>query len=125
MASAAVSSKARADKNATRSAAMVALRCARVTSPITSAWARARPNSFRVGRPATTSRKWPPRRASNCHWRCVCARVCHPMRIPNSGISGSVTAMMTAEIQSANATRASTASGMVTPSTRRGRYLAK
>jgi hypothetical protein len=40
-------------------------------------------------------------------------------------MSGSVAAMISAEIQSANATRISTASGTVAASTSCGRYLAK
>ena len=51
--------------------------------------------------------------------------MCHPIKIANTGISGSVIAMITAEIQSANATLASTASGTTTASTSRGRYRAK
>ena len=125
MASAAASSSTSADRNATRSVPMVAFRCASETAPITCACAFARPNSFRVGSPSTTSRKCPPSVASSRHWRCVLALVCSPTRTANTGISGSVTAMTTAEIQSAAATRATTATGTTTASTSWGRYRAK
>ena len=68
---AADSSSTSADKNAIRSAAMVAVRCSFVTVLITSAWALARPKALSVGRPSTTSRKWPPSLASSCHCRWV------------------------------------------------------
>ena len=100
---------------------MVATRCAPVTSLITSAWALARPNTLSVGRPATTSRKWPPSRASSCHCRWVWALVCNPISTAKTGINGSVAPMITAEIQSANATLTSTASGTATASTSWGR----
>jgi hypothetical protein len=51
--------------------------------------------------------------------------VCHPISTANTGMSGSVIAMITADIQSANATLTSTASGIATASTSRGRYRAK
>ena len=125
VATAADSSSTRADRNATRSVRMVACRCASVTSRITVAWALARPNSLSVGSPSTTSRKCPPRRASSRHWRWVWARVCSPISTAKTGISGSVTAITTAEIQSASPTRISTATGTRKASTSWGRNRAK
>ena len=110
----AASSSTSADRNATRSADMVVARYSPVTFPITSSCTLARPKILRVGRPSTTSRKCPARVASSRHCRCVRALVCQPTSTANSGISGSVTAMMSAEIQSAAATRASTAMGTAT-----------
>ena len=122
---AADSSSTRADRNATRSVRMVACRWASVTSRITAVWAWARPNSFSVGSPSTTSRKWPPSRASSCHCRSVWARVCSPISTPNTGMIGSVTAITSAEIQSASPTRISTATGTRQASTSCGRNRAK
>ena len=62
----------------------------------------------------TTSRKCPESVDSCRHWRAARVRADVPMRTANTGISGSVTAMTTAEIQSAAATRASTATGTAT-----------
>ena len=118
-------SSTKADKNATRSVPMVARRCSWDTSPITCACVLARPNSFSVPSPSTTSRKWPPKVTSSRHCRWVRALVCQPTKTANTGISGSVTAITTAEIQSAAATRASTATGTATASTNCGRYRAK
>ena len=125
VARAADSSSTSADRNATRSVAMAADRCCSVTVAITCSWALARPNTLRVGRPCTTSRKCPPSWASSRHWRRVCALVCRPTRAANSGISGSVTAITTPEIQSAAVTVTSTAAGTRTDSTSCGRYRAK
>ncbi len=56
---------------------------------------------------------------SDC--RRVCVLVCQPTRTANTGINGSVTPMTTAEIQSAAATRATTATGTANASTSCGR----
>lgn len=50
-----------------RSVRIVARRWSAVMARMDSAWALARPKTLRVGRPATTSRKWPDNRASSCH----------------------------------------------------------
>ncbi len=80
-----------------------------------------RPKTLSVGRPATTSRKWPDSRCSVRSWRSVWLRVAVPMSTMNTGIRGSVTAMMTAESQSWAATTARTVSGTITASTSCGR----
>ena len=121
VATAAASSSTRADRKATRSVDMVAARCLSVTVPITCSCAFARPNTLSVGRPSSTSRKCPASVASSRHCRRVLAFVCQPTSTANTGMSGSVTAMMTAEIQSAAATRTSTAMGTTTASTSCGR----
>ncbi len=95
-------SSTNADRNATRSVAIVAPRCASVISPHRRDRRRRGGTARSVGSPCTTSRKCPPRRASIRHWRCVRARVCMPTSAMNSGISGSVTATTTAETQSAS-----------------------
>ena len=125
VASAAASSRTRADRKATRSAAIVADRWSSVTFLMISAWALARPKIFSVGSPSTTSRKCPPSAASRCHWRCVRALVCKPTRTANRGMSGSVPAITSPDSQSAAVTLTSTASGTSTPSTSPGRYRAK
>ena len=124
VARAADSSSTSAERNATRSVAMAADRCCSVTAAITCSWALARPNTFSVGRPCTTSRKCPHSWASSRHWRRVCALVCRPARAAKAGISGSVTAITTPEIQSTAVTVASTAAGTSTDSTSCGRYRA-
>ena len=98
------SSRMSEDRNATFSVAMVAVRYWSVMSRIAATWALARPKTLSVGRPATTSRKWPARR-----WRSRPGAPSGPWsrRRPsamNTGISGTVTAMITAEIQSAPST---------------------
>ena len=66
-----------------------------------STWALARPKTLSVGRPATTSRKWPARRWSSRACRRIRTFVEAPTSAMNSGIRGTVTAMITADIQSA------------------------
>ena len=56
-----------------------------------------RPKTLSVGRPATTSRKWPDSRCSVRSWRSVWLRVAVPISTMKTGIRGSVTAMMTAD----------------------------
>ena len=68
------------------------------------ACALARPNTFRVGSPATTSRKCPASRCRVRIWRSIFSRVAAPTSAMNSGIRGSVKAMIAAEIQSCETT---------------------
>ena len=75
------------------------------------ACAFARPNTFSVGSPATTSRKWPASRSRVRNWRSMRSRVVAPTSAMNSGISGIVNAMIAAEIQSPNSTATITTSG--------------
>ena len=64
--------------------------------------------------------------ASNRHCRRVCALVCQPTSTAKTGMSGSVTAMTTAEIQSVIATRATYGDGHQDPEHEScGRYRAK
>ena len=63
--------------------------------------ALARPKTFRVGRPATISRKCPARRWRRSAWRRIRPAVDAPTSDMNRGMSGRVTAMMKAETQSA------------------------
>ncbi|EDX24682.1 hypothetical protein SSAG_04553 [Streptomyces sp. Mg1] len=86
-----------------------------------SACALARPNTFSVGSPATTSRKWPDSRDSSRHWRSIRDWVAMPIKAMKSGISGSVTTMMAADTQSSVTIRASTAAGTTTASPNWGR----
>ncbi len=65
--SVASSSSAKEERKAIRSVRMVARRYSAVIRRIDSAWALARPNTFSVGSPATTSRKWPESRDSSSH----------------------------------------------------------
>ncbi len=108
------SSRAKEERKAIRSVRMVACRYSEVIARIDSAWALARPKTLRVGRPATTSRKWPESRESSFHCRSIRAWVYQPMRIMKSGMSGSVTTMMAAETQSSVTIRARTATGTTT-----------
>ena len=67
--------------------------CSRYAAPtvaIAAACGFARPNTFSVGRPATTSRKWPPSRCRLRTWASIRSRVVAPTSAMNSGISGSV-----------------------------------
>ncbi len=61
------SSRAKEETKAIRRVRMVAWRYSPVIRRIDSACALARPNTFRVGSPATTSRKCPDSRDSSCH----------------------------------------------------------
>lgn len=60
-------SRAKEEMKAIRSVRMVACRYSPVMRRIDSACALARPNTLRVGSPATTSRKCPDSRDSSCH----------------------------------------------------------
>ncbi len=102
------------DRNATFSVAMVAVRYWSVMSRTAATWALARPKTLRVGRPATTSRKWPARRWRSRAWRAIRAPVDAPTSAMNTGIRGTVTAMITAEIQSAPSTTTMTVTGTIT-----------
>ena len=119
--SVASSSSTSAERNAIRSVDMVSRRCASPVRRSPSAWALARPNTCRVGRPVTRSAKW---WASRC---CTAARfrtlvwVSQPTRTMNSGISGRVSATTTAETQSAVRMATPTTSGTVAASTSWGR----
>ncbi len=112
--SVASSSSAKEDRKAIRRVRSVARRYSPVMARMDAACALARPKTFSVGSPATTSRKWPDSRDSSRHWRSMRFCVAQPMRIMNSGISGSVTTMIAAEIQSPATIRASTATGTTT-----------
>ena len=65
-----------------------------------STWALDRPKIFSVVSPLTTSRKCPESACNTRNWRSVCARVAIPTSAMKIGISGRVTTMITAEIQS-------------------------
>ncbi len=108
------SSSAKEDRKAIRRVFSVARRYCEVMLRIDSACALARPKTFRVGSPATTSRKCPESRDSSFHWRSIRDWVAHPIRIMKSGMSGRVTTMIAAETQSSVTIRASTATGTTT-----------
>ncbi|RPK47564.1 hypothetical protein EES39_11865 [Streptomyces sp. ADI92-24] len=65
--SVASSSRAKDDRKAIRSVRTVASRYCEVMVRMDSAWALARPKTFSVGSPATTSRKCPESRESSRH----------------------------------------------------------
>ena len=85
-----------------------------MTSRIAVAWALARPKTLSVGSPATTSRKCPASRCSSRAWRCIRVAVEAPTSAMNSGMSGTVTAMMSADTQSAPSATTTTATGTMT-----------
>ena len=89
------------------------------------AWALARPNTFKVGSPATTSKKCRARRWRVRTWVAVRSAVVAPTRAMNTGINGTVKAMITAEIQSRETTTTKMTSGTMTARTSWGRYRAK
>lgn len=105
------SSRAKEETKAIRRVRMVACRYSPVMRRIESACALARPNTFRVGSPATTSRKCPESRDSNCHWRSIRDWVAQPIITMKSGMSGRVPTMIAADTQSSVTIRASTATG--------------
>ncbi len=115
------SSRAKDERKAIRSVRRVACRYCEVMVRMDSAWALARPKTFSVGSPATTSRKWPESRESRRHCRSIRDWVAQPIRIMKSGMSGSVTTMIAAETQSSVTTLASTATGTTTASPSCGR----
>ena len=65
------------------------------------ACALALPKTFSVGRPATTSVKWPANRDRLSHFSLVSRCVYQPTRAMNSGINGSVKTTMSALVRSA------------------------
>ena len=83
--------------------------------------ARARPNTFSVGSPLTTSRKWWDSDASAAHLDAAAAAAFRPVSMPNTGTSGSVTSIVNPASGSARATRITTASGTTQASTSWGR----
>ena len=110
----ATSSSTSAERKAMRRVFMVASRCPSAIRCTTVTWPLARPKARSVGSPATMSRKCPPRRERRRHCRSVAAWACQPSSAPKIGISGRVSAMISAELQSAKTTRARTATGTVT-----------
>ena len=110
------SSSTSEDRNATRSVPSTWTRWRSLTASIAAACAFARPNTFSVGRPATTSRKWPPSRCRLRTWASMRSRVLAPTSAMNSGISGTVTTTIAAETQSRATSTASTTSGTITAS---------
>ena len=101
------------------------LRYSSLTASIRSACAAPRLKARNVGRPRTTSRKWFDRRASASHRARVFASVYRPISTMNTGISGRVASMITAEVRSMSAAHSNTAIGTSTASTTCGRYLPK
>ncbi len=100
----------------------------RYSAPITrtrSPCAEARPKTFSVVIPTTTSTKWPLSRPSVDHCRSTRFWVYMPMRIMNTGISGTVQATMIAESTSWVRMTMPTDSGTMTANTSCGRYRAK
>ena len=104
-----------------RSVRIVASRCASLVRLTSAASALARRKIASVGRPSTASRKWPPSRLSSRHCLRVWSCACQPTSAMNRGISGRVSAMISAESQSASSTTTSTAIGTSTASTSCGR----
>ena len=117
------SSSTSAERNEIRSVAIVSARWAASVRRSPSAWARARPKTCRVGRPATRSEKWCARRVWTRHRLRVRASVVQPTRAMNTGISGSVSATMIADVRSAVRIATPTITGTVTASMSWGRYL--
>ncbi len=112
--SVASSSRAKDDRKAIRRVRMVAWRYSPVMRLIDSACALARPKTFSVGSPATTSRKCPDSLDSNRHCRSIRDWVAQPISIMKTGMRGRVPTMMAAETQSSVTMRASTATGTTT-----------
>ena len=81
----------------------------------------ARPNTFSVGRPATTSRKCPAEPLQAAHLRVHPLARAAPTSAMNSGISGTVTITIAAETQSRASRNATTTTGAITASTTCGR----
>ena len=104
---------------------MVWLRWAASLRRSPSAWALARPKTCRVGRPATRSAKCPASRVCTAQRRLVRASVVQPTRAMKTGISGSVSATINAEVKSAPRIATPTTSGTVIASASCGRYLEK
>jgi len=98
-------------------------RCSVILSPLS--WLRARPKTCRVGSPVTRSAKWLANRFWYFNRRLTCSRVVMPINAMNSGISGSVTAMISADSPSWPATTARISSGMKAAITSCGRYFEK
>ncbi len=114
--SVASNSSAKEERKAIRSVRRVAWRYSPVIRRMDSACALARPKTFSVGSPATTSRKCPDSRDSSRHWRSIRDWVAQPISIMKSGMSGRVPTMIAADTQSSVTIRASTATGTTTAS---------
>ena len=117
----AISSSASEDRNAVRRLRIAAWRYWSVIRRMVCAWALARPNTLRVGSPATTSRKWWASRASRSNWRAWRAWAVQPISVMKTGISGRVTAIVAVASGSAPASRATTMAGTTAASTSWGR----
>ena len=106
VASVATRSSTAPDRNDTRSTCIVAARYSSLAAAIRSACAAPRLNARSVGSPRTTSRKWFESRASARHRARVRASVDRPISAMNTGISGSVTSMISADVRSTTAVHA-------------------
>ncbi len=118
----ATSSSTADDANATRSVRSVARRYRSVISAIRSDWALARRCATRVGKPRTTSRKWPESAAISRHCSWARSRVASPTRAPKRGTRGRVASTITALRTSWVAMATTVSGGSTTATTRDGRY---
>ena len=111
----AASSSANADRNATFSVAIVERRYSSVYVAIDSVCAGPRRYARSVGRPLTTSRKCADRSERACQRRIVVRSVARPIRIPKTGINGSVQSSTITDGTSCSPTHTSSTGGTHTP----------
>ncbi|CAH0326467.1 hypothetical protein SRABI128_05356 [Microbacterium sp. Bi128] len=116
-----MSSRARAERKAVRKVPMVRERYSSDMSSSAWRWAEARPRPTRTGRPLASSSMCPESRASADWASLTRSSVYRPIRIMNSGTSGTVSTITTALTQSANRMRAPSSSGMAAQFTSAGR----
>ncbi len=118
-------SSTREDRNEIRSTFIVLARYWSPTALMVATWALARLKTLSVGRPATTSRKCPDRTPRVAHCRSTRASVNRPIRTMNTGMIGTVRAMITAASGSWVRMKPVAMSGTTTARTSCGRYRAK
>ena len=118
-----ISSSTKDDRKARRRVRIVSVRWARSVMRRPSSWARARPKTCRVGRPATRSAKWFDRRACWAKRRSTCRWVAMPMSAMKTGMSGIVAAIMSAERRSWVRMATPVTSGTLTAIMSCGRYF--
>jgi hypothetical protein len=109
--SVAARSRTTPERNDRRSVPMVVRRYRSVTSRIPVSWALPRLKARRLGRPRTTSRNQPDSPARASKLARARAPADRPMGAMNTGITGRVTAMSSAEVRSTAAVQHSTATG--------------
>ncbi len=114
-------SRTRALRKAIFSVPMVALRCCSPMWRTAVACCLARPKTVRTGSARSSSRSWAERSSVTSAAFCTRFSVYQPINAAKTGISGTVTAIRTADGQSVKRIHAPTSGGTITAVTSAGR----